>query len=133
MERQKKTSSLYSHILVLWNFEFRFLSYLCQLWLIRDLSVVSSGGNRSARRKPPPSPKSLATFLHAQAAIQPQAVVRDNVQIVAAPRTTRRSGQALHILVLYSAYQSIIISCIQQIKNIIRSFSQVQIPEKVTY
>ena len=66
-------------------FEFRFSSHLCQLWLIRDLPFVSSGGNRSTRRKPPPNSKSLATFPHVQAGIRTQAVVRDSVQSVAAP------------------------------------------------
>ena len=56
---------------VFWVFflEFHFLSHLCQLWLLRDKPVVSSGGNQSTRRKPPPNPKSLATFSHAQAGV----------------------------------------------------------------
>ena len=32
----------------------------------RDLPVVSGGGNRSTRQKPPHISKSLATFLHAR-------------------------------------------------------------------
>ena len=67
------------------EFEFRFSSHLCQLWLIRDYPVVSSGGNRITQRKPPPNSKSLATSSHAQARIQTQVVVRDSVQSVAAP------------------------------------------------
>ena len=50
-----------------------------------DQPVVSSGGNRSTRRKPPSNSKSLATFSHAQAGIRTQTVVRDSVQSVAAP------------------------------------------------
>ena len=46
----------------IWNLEFRFSSHLCQLWPICDWPVVSSWGNRSTRRKSPPSPKSLPTF-----------------------------------------------------------------------
>ena len=52
-------------ITVTGNLEFCFSSNLCQLCLICDQPVVSSGGNRSTRRKPPPNPKSLATFSHA--------------------------------------------------------------------
>ena len=67
------------------DLEFCFSSHLCQMWLIRDTPVVCGRGNRSTRRKPPPNPNSLATFLHAQAGIRTQAVVRDSVQSVAAP------------------------------------------------
>ena len=52
---------------------------------MRDLPVVSSGGNRSNQQKPPPNPKSLATYSHAQTRIQTHAMVRDRVQSVAMP------------------------------------------------
>ena len=34
------------------------------LWLGHDWTVVTGGGNLSTRRKPPPNPKTLATFSH---------------------------------------------------------------------
>ena len=51
----------------------------------RDSLVVTGGGNRSTQQKPPPNPKSLATFSHALAGLRTQALVRDSLQSVAAP------------------------------------------------
>ena len=45
------------------------------------MPVVSSGGKQSNRRKSPPIPKSLTTFLHAQAGISTQTLVRDHTAI----------------------------------------------------
>ena len=67
------------------DLEFYFSSHLCQMWLNRDWQVVCGEGDRSTQRKPPPNPKSLATFSHAHARIRTQAVARDSVQSVAAP------------------------------------------------
>ena len=69
--------------------EFRFSSHLCHTVANSLLKpVVSSGGNRSTRRKPPLNPNSLATFSHAKTGIRAQTVVRDSAQSVAVPWNT---------------------------------------------
>ena len=67
----------------IWNFVFRNIYYNCGLFVT----------SQSTRRKPQPNHKSLATFAHAQAHIQTQTVMRESMQSVAAPKTTRASGQ----------------------------------------
>ena len=41
------------------------------MWRSRNYLVETGGGNRSNRRKPPPNPKSLATFSHAPVVYAP--------------------------------------------------------------
>ena len=49
------------------NLEFRFfVNSSAILQLIRDKPVLTDGGNRGNWQKPPPTPKSLATFSHDQ-------------------------------------------------------------------
>ena len=72
----------------IWNFVFRHMyancgfdlwRASCKLWRNPGCPAKTIGYN----------PKSLAAFLHSQAGIQTQAVVRDSVQSVVAPWTTR--------------------------------------------
>ena len=69
----------------IWNLDFLSLFQSHCDYAVTSQLGLTDGGNQSTQRKPPPNPKSLLTFSHAQARIRTGTAVRDSDQSAAMP------------------------------------------------